>query len=104
MSKYLRQIVYKGEFDGDAVTLTMNHMETADVLTLRDLSADTVASTFQPLIAKYLVSVEGLTAADGTPVTKEEFCAALYFLPVLVDAGMALINGSRVANPTPPAS
>ena len=105
MSKYLRQIIHKSEFDGDSVTVVMNPMNTLDALSIQGFSSESgVASLFQPLMAKYLVSVSGLHAADGSEVSKDEFLTALYFLPLLAAAGMDLLNGSRIQNPTPPAS
>lgn len=105
MSKYLRQIIHKSEFDGDSVTVVMNPMNTVDALSLQGVDGETSAATlFQPLMTKYLVSVSGLHAADGSEVSKDEFLTALYFLPILAAAGMDLLNGSRIQNPTPPAS
>jgi hypothetical protein len=105
VSKYLRQIIFKTDFDGDTVTVTMNPMATVDALAFRAGESETgLAQALQPLMAKYLVSVEGLRAADGVDVSKDEFLSSLYFLPLLVQAGLELMNASRVQNPTPPAS
>jgi hypothetical protein len=83
VSGYLKTVVWKGEFDGDNVTVVMKPLELAESLKFKGMGKDTPMTEFMPLVQeilpKYVISIEGLVDAGNSPVSKEEMLNAMYF-------------------------
>lgn len=105
MSNYLRQVVFKTQFDGDEVTLVMNPLPMADALRLRSTpqTQEAVVTAFADILGRQLVSVAGLRAADGTDIPKEELLRDAYFTSLVTDAGSELFRHAMPQNPKQPA-
>ena len=104
MSAYLRNIKYKGSFDGDAVEIVMTPISLAETLDMQSKTSEReVAESLGPMVQKHLVSITGLKAADGTDVSTEDFFGSAYFTRLLVAAGMELLTNAAPKNPEPPA-
>ena len=100
MSGYLRNVIYTGQFDGDTVTVVMRPLELGDALKLRQLPADSdQVSVLAELLSRYVLSVSGLRANDGTEVTKEEMLAGSYFAQLMANAAMELLNSASPKSP-----
>lgn len=99
MSRYIRQVVYKGEFDGDQVEVVMRPLQFKDALAFQGRPPEEIGRTIAGLLRDYVVEVRGLFAADNTPVTKEEFLDSAYFTQVLISASLELVQRATVPNP-----
>jgi hypothetical protein len=99
VGNFLRSIVYKGTFDGDEVEITLRPLQFKDALRFRGLEAESIAQTLMEVLPEYITEVKGLRAADGSAVTREELLSSSYFTPVLVNAGLELVQNASVKNP-----
>lgn len=96
------------EFDGDSITFTVNRLKVSDMAPLaKHFQADGAMLTFSSqlevcsvaaeTLPRYVLTVEGMTKADGSAMTKDEFCAALpdfYFAELLGTLLTRLIEAS----------
>jgi hypothetical protein len=106
VSGFLRNIVMTKTFDGDEVTMVMSPLTLGEVLSTSAAGKSDVAdiaAVVMPIMERHLVSVAGLRANDGTPVTKEELLSSAYFTRLIVDGGMELLRNAHPKNPLPPA-
>lgn len=111
MSKYVRNVVFKTEFDGDAIELTLRPLTFEQMLNVRrsvpkDESADEQLRFSQDLAALVIgqiVDVRGLLAADGSAIALPELGNA-YFGALMTLAGMHLIQQATPASPKAAAS
>lgn len=111
MSKFVRNIVVKTNFDGDAVTLTLSPLTLGEVMiagkAAREMQANPdsldsgkLLETMLPMITRHLVKLEGLVAADNSAVTTDEFLGSSYFTRVIVEAGKELLASAYPQNPS----
>lgn len=104
MSKYARNIRLETEFDGDQVVITMKPLKFSDLIVLHNSTADgepALVNTFIKMLPKYVVSIEGLTDADGAAVTAEDLGDS-YFAPLTAQAAVKCITASSPPNPPKP--
>jgi hypothetical protein len=100
VSGYLRNVIYKGSFDGDEVEVVMRPLELGDALRLRKLPEDAdQAEVLADLLKRYAVSVKGIRAADGSDVTLEEMLGGSYFASVIASAAMELVTRASPKSP-----
>lgn len=112
MSGFLRNIVLTREFDGDEVKMVLTPLTLEEVLVTNALSREPgqdprtadIAKMLAPIIEKHLISIEGLRAADGSLVTKEEMLGNAYFTKLVVEGGMELLKHAYPRNPATSAS
>jgi len=98
------------EFDGDSIVFSVKRLLTEDMLVLmRNFNQGTgklefsnpleVCQTAQLILPKYVTDIQGMSSADGIPVTAEEFIKAaseFYFVPLMGALLAALIDVSTV--------
>lgn len=104
MSRYVRNIIFKDEFDGDKVKLTMTPLTLDEIFKLRAGGAEAAATAAVDAVRAHLVKIEGLSAADGTPIENEEVLRDAYFSGLVAAAGMELMRNASPQNPPTPAS
>jgi hypothetical protein len=104
VSHYLRNVIYRGQFDGDTVEVVLLPLRFKDALRFRGLEGDAVTALLLELLPVYVQEVRGLVAADGTVIGKDELLGSSYFAPLLVLIGLELVQHATPSNPPPPAS
>jgi len=116
MSKYIRQIKVEVDFDGDKGIAVLRPLTLSEVMRLmpytkgkaqddysrREQEAKLI-ETFGDMLPSILVSISGLTDADGQPITAAELRDA-YFAPVLAQLAVSAIAAAAPPNPPQPAS
>lgn len=89
MSRYVRSIVVKRDFEDDKVTLTLTPVGFGDALKFRNIDVQNLKEDDIPKIfgelKKYVTTLAGLRSDDGTEVTVDEFFTSFYFSTLLVD-------------------
>lgn len=104
MSKYVRNIRFETEFDGDQVVIVMKPLKFADLVLLSaSISGGEteLVNEFIKLLPKYIVSIEGLTDDEGQPVTATELGDS-YFAALTAQAAVKCITASSPPNPHKP--
>lgn len=111
MSNYLRSTKFETEFDGDTVTCRLKPIKQGDAMRLFNCRGDTPFATqaallpvFAEIVPIYAEDLQGLRAADGSPVAWPEVTRDMYFSTLLVKIGMALIATGNLPDPKAPAS
>lgn len=100
MSKYVRSVTHKIEFDGDVVDVVLKPITLGDLLRLNSTLSE--PEKFVAQVAEVLpsyVEKHSLKDAAGTDVTISEICSVAYFMPLMVKIGTALVASARPQNP-----
>jgi hypothetical protein len=104
VSGYLRNIIYKGSFDGDSVEITMKPVTLGETLDMQGKTTERdIAESLVPLVREHTVSITGLKAADGMDVSIAEVFGSAYFTSLVLAAGMELLKNAAPKNPAQPA-
>jgi hypothetical protein len=111
MSRYVKQTTFRTKFDGDDVVVGLKPLEYGDLIRLEALTRDAskklsdgeAVQMYADILPRYIVSVEGLTDAAGTPITMEELCRSVYFAELIAEIGNALMTAVNPENPKKPA-
>lgn len=123
MSNYLRSTLFETEFDGDSVKIRLRPIKEGDFRRIRSLRkpitaaitpeektaaveafTDTAKEAFAEILPAYMESLEGLTSADGSPITVAEFVRDAYFSDLLLRTGLALVKSGSIKDPKAAAS
>jgi len=104
VSQYVRSIVVKRDFEGDKVVMSMRPIGFIDALKFRgiDISAlkeDDVPAIFGAM-KKYVTSLTGLRADDGTEVSVDELFTDFYFWGLLIDMLTEWVGKGSPQNPS----
>lgn len=104
MGGYVREIEASIDFDGEKIVARLKPVKFADAMGLVANRGDNTVfvKSIQETMGKYLVSLSGPMAADGTQVSQEEFLSAAYFSQAVVELGTQWINKASPANPPSP--
>lgn len=96
MSGYVRSTVFKGEFQGDAVSCNLKPLSFADLIKLQaTVSGDEeAAKLIGEVVPNYVENFVGPKAADGSEVSIQEVCAVAYFADLAMDIGRTLLNAA----------
>lgn len=105
MSKFVRSHQVTVNFEGAEVKFTMAPLKYAQAMRIRALQnfdESTYPEEFFKLLLEELpgaiLSFEGLLAADGTPVTKDELFTNAYFSRLITEAGAQWLAKNRPGN------
>ena len=117
MSKYIDNVVFEEEFQGDKVRAVFRPLSFEDALTIEDIEvkpasedpADRraaqsrenieVARTMAKFLPGYCVSFEGLVDASGKTLTIQEVCQVAFFSRLIVAMGRVLARAAYPENP-----
>lgn len=105
MSGYVRETKYSGAFEGKPVTATLAPLTFKDALRLEgtEVKDDAeVAALLADILPAYVKTFEGVSDADGNPMTIAEVCGSAYFGTLIVDIGWHLIKAAKPSNPAKP--
>lgn len=113
MGKWSSNVVLEPiEFDGDKVVFSANRLLVDDMLVLSKYfdkdkgtiafgSAMDVCKVAGEVLPKYITNITGMTKADNTPMTKDEFLQAakeFYFVPLVGELFGRLVQASTVGS------
>lgn len=120
MSKFLKTIEFKTEFEGDQVVATLTPLSFEDALRYEDLEvvpeddseraksiahskvSTMIAQTLAGFLPKYCLELKGLNDAEGKVLTIHEVCANAYFGPLIIEMGRALVRAAYPQRPKKP--
>jgi hypothetical protein len=103
MSKFIPELRFEADFDGDHVVATFAQISFEDALIYQESEGFVAdAKIFVTLLKKYNRSFQGLTDANGAPLSLEIVCDTAYFGLLIVEMGKFLIKAAHAANPKKP--
>lgn len=87
MGRFVRNIQFTREFDGDRWSVTLKPMTHADAVRLLEVAGTAdqsrVYSVAASMLPPYIVELSGGTDAAGQPITAEDVCSLAYFAPLV---------------------
>lgn len=103
MSKFVRNIVIKQEFEGDTVTVTLLPLKYGAALRLRSAADEKVdglkfVDLLREILPEHVVSLEGLYDAGGGEVGAATVFEHAYFAVLLTNIGAAWLTESSPKN------
>lgn len=102
MGKFVREVSVKVEDGEEAASLRLRPLKTSDLLRLRGSSDNQAALLYYAeVFPSYVIDTPRMpTAADGTPVTLEEFTTAAYFVRLFAEVCKQHISAATLEDPT----
>jgi len=110
MSRFVRQIRFETEFDGDKVSMKLSPMTYGDMALVAPVSgqaldAKAFIAAVRDVLPKYVSEFGGLKDAEGVDLTLEDVVTQVYFVGLLQDVAVRLVRLSSpqvesVENPT----
>ena len=111
MGKFTPTVKHETEFDGEHVTVVFARLKRQDFYTLAPhmkVNEDgesvmqfqdnvKMSEALTPILKKYIKEIHGLTDAAGVPISIEQLCEEMYFVPLLGDVISALFAASRLS-------
>jgi|NOAtaT_6_FD_contig_61_1072674_length_745_multi_2_in_0_out_0_2 hypothetical protein len=103
MSKFVRNIVIKQEFEGDTVTVTLLPLKYGAALRMRGIvdgtgDAARFVDVLREILPEHLVSFGGLHDAGGSEVESATVFEHAYFAVLLANIGMEWLKESSPKN------
>jgi len=99
----VRGIVTELEFDGEKISATLSPLLYEDLLVMRSTGTeDRMLVEYAKLLPKYLVKMDPVLDAAGTPIPFEEMCKVTYFAPIIAQLMRSHVVAASPANPTLP--
>jgi hypothetical protein len=106
VSGYIRSKLFETTFDGDAVKVRLRPMSFEDFLKFKSVNekddGEVALAIFKDIVPKYVEEISGLYDVAGAAVTVEEVFGAAYFLNLVSEMGVALLNAATVERPQKP--
>lgn len=106
MSQYVRSIVVKRDFENDKVVMALKPVGFGDALKFKNIDVENLKEDDIPEIfgslKKYVTSLSGLKADDGTDVTMDEMFSDFYFSTLLIDMLTEWVGKGSPKNPSLP--
>jgi hypothetical protein len=106
VSQYVRSIVVKRDFENDKVVMALKPVGFADALKFKNIDVDNLKEDDIPEIfgslKKYVTSLSGLKADDGSDVTTDEMFSDFYFSTLLIDMLTEWVGKGSPQNPSSP--
>jgi hypothetical protein len=104
VSQYVRSIVVKRDFQNDKVVMALRPVGFADALKFKNIDVNTLKEDDIPAIfgslKKYVTSLSGLRADDGTDVTVDELFTDFFFSTLLIDMLTEWVGKGAPQNPS----
>ena len=104
MSQYVRSIVVKRDFQNDNVVMALKPVGFGDALKFRNIDVSTLKEEDIPAIfgsmKKYVTSLSGMRADDGTDVNVDEMFTDFYFSTLLIDMLTEWVAKGSPQNPS----
>ncbi len=103
MSKYLKNLVTELEFDGEKISVTLAPIKYKDTLrfnslpTITDdkgektLSHESIVELMQDIVPEYVLSIRGLTDANGAVLEPKDIFGVAYFSNLITEIGTSLV-------------
>jgi hypothetical protein len=103
VSKYVRDIVIKKQFEEDLVTVVLRPMKFGDALRFAELDTEKMSPKevipFMETMKGYVKTLSGLKTHDAADVTVDELFESTYFLDFLTDVLVEWLEKSTPSNP-----
>lgn len=102
MGKFVREISVKAEEGEEAISVRLRPLRWPDLIRIRSGSTEADAvRVYAEVFPSYVIGEPSLpTAADGTPVTLEEFTSAAYFVRLFARVLEQHVEAAQLSDPT----